>query len=230
MGIRSRRTAAFCSAACLTIGLIGLARTTPAHAADLREFVHETQQSTMESGQLSLVWWIPPEYWEVSLDGRSEVPPKTAADIRAAFRDYQVFALVRAKAGVQGLTALQSKEELVKNARFEVGGKAIPPVAPEKLPTGVQTMLGALKPMLGGMLGQLGQSMELVVYPGIQDKQKLVDPMKPGSFQFILYDQTYRWRTPLGSLLPKKVDPKTGEEFPGNYEYNPYTGQKIGAK
>ena len=136
----------------------------------------------------------------------------------------------RAKAGVQGLTALQSKEELVKNARFEVGGKAIPPVAPEKLPTGVQTMLGALKPMLGGMLGQLGQSMELVVYPGIQDKQKLVDPMKPGSFQFILYDQTYRWRTPLGSLLPKKVDPKTGEEFPGNYEYNPYTGQKIGAK
>jgi hypothetical protein len=45
-----------------------------------------------------------------------------------------------------------------------------------------------------------------------------------------LYDQTYRWRTPLGSLLPVKVDAKTGEEFPGNYSFNPYTGEKLSVR
>ena len=51
-----------------------------------------------------------------------------------------------------------------------------------------------------------------------------------GTLQVSLYDQVYRWRTPLGSLLPAKVDAKTGEEFPGNYSFNPYTGEKLSAR
>ena len=80
------------------------------------------------------------------------------------------------------------------------------------------------------MLGQLGQNMELVVYPAMAGEQRLNDPLKPGTFRFTVYDKTFRWRTPLASLLPKKVDPKSKEEFPGNYEYNPYTGGKLRVK
>jgi hypothetical protein len=69
--------------------------------------------------------------------------------------------------------------------------------------------------------------MELIVYPAVVDGQRLNDPLKPGAFQFAVYDQTFRWRTPLASLLPKKIDPKSKEEFPGNYLYNPYTGDKL---
>ena len=39
------------------------------------------------------------------------------------------------------------------------------PSMPDKVPPGVQAVLGAMRPMLAGMLGQLGQSIELVVYP-----------------------------------------------------------------
>ena len=35
------------------------------------------------------------------------------------------------------------------------------------------------------------------------------------------------WWIPLGSLLPPKYDSETGEKFPGNYNYNPFTGIRL---
>jgi hypothetical protein len=210
--------------------IIGVALAGPAAAADLREFVQETQQSVTASQQLTLAWWIPPEFWEVSLAANPSVPPATVTAVRDSFHDYQVFAVVRANMGIQGLTGAASKADLLANSRFQIGDKAIPPIDPTQLPIGVQTMLGAMRPLLSGMLGQLGQSMELIVYPAVVDGQRLNDPLKPGAFQYSVYDQTFNWRMPLASLLPKKVDPKSHEEFPGNYQYNPYTGAKLSVK
>ncbi len=199
-------------------------------ATDMSEFIHDTQRTLNQGNQVTLVWWIPPEFWDVSMATSPNVSAQTAQEIRSAFRDYQVFAVVRATAGLQGLTDLQSKADLVSNARLEVGGKPIAAVAPEQVPAGMQAMLGALKPMLSNMLGQFGKSMELIVYPGVADDKKLIDSLKPGTFEFSLYDQTFHWRTPLASLLPKKIDRKTKEEFPGNFDYNPYSGDKLSAQ
>jgi hypothetical protein len=199
-------------------------------ATDIREFIQETQQSSNESQQLTLVWWIPEEFWDLSLAGNANVPAAAADQIRTAFRDYQVFALLRARTGIAGLSEVSTRADLLNNARLEIGGKTIAALDPDKVPPGVQTMLGAMRPMLANMLGQLGQSMELVVYPAMANEHRMNDPLKPGTFQFTLYDQTFHWRTPLASLLPKKIDPKSKEEFPGNYEYNPYTGGKLSVK
>jgi hypothetical protein len=227
MNIAIRPTGVLRFAACLILGA-GLASRVA--ATDIREFIQETQQSSNESQQLTLVWWIPQEFWDVSLAGNANVPAATAAEIRNVFHDYQVFALLRAKTGIAGLSGVSSRADLLNNARFDIAGKAITPLDGDKIPPGVQTMLGAMRPMLANMLGQLGQSMELVVYPAMADEHRLNDPLKSGTFQFTLYDQTFHWRLPLASLLPKRIDPKSKEEFPGNYEYNPYTGTKLSAK
>jgi hypothetical protein len=58
----------------------------------------------------------------------------------------------------------------------------------------------------------------------------VIDAMQAGTMQVKLFDQSFKWRTPLGSLLPLRVDAKTGEEFPGNYGFNPYTGEKLTTK
>ena len=133
------------------------------------------------------------------------------------------------RAGLSGRRSSVS-QNLVSNARLEIAGKQIAAVAPDQVPAGMQAMLGALKPMLSNLLGQFGKSMELIIYPGVAENKKLIDSLKPGTFEFSLYDQTFHWRTPLASLLPKKIDRRTKEEFPGNYEYNPYTGDKLSAQ
>jgi hypothetical protein len=211
-------------AACLLVGtaLVGSVR-----AADVRGFIAETQQSSTVGQQLTMAWWIPAEFWDVSLAGNPNVTPDTAAQVHAAFQDYQVFALLRANTGLQGLSDVASKADLLSNGRLEVDGKVIAPIDPDKVPAAVQTILGAMKPLLAGMLGQMGQSIELIVYPATSDGHRITDPMKPGSFQYTLFEQTFHWRLPLASLLPKKIDRKSKEEFPGNYDYNPYTGDKL---
>lgn len=40
-------------------------------------------------------------------------------------------------------------------------------------------------------------------------------------------DQALRYHLPLGSVLPAVVDPRTGDSFPGNYHFNPFTGEKL---
>ena len=37
----------------------------------------------------------------------------------------------------------------------------------------------------------------------------------------------FRYHLPLGSILPAVVDAHSGESFPGNYHFNPFTGDKL---
>jgi len=92
--------------------IMGLPLVGRAGAADMREFIHETQQSATVSQELTLAWWIPQEFWDLSLAENPNVPAQTAADIRAVFHDYQVFALIRASVGIQGLTGAPTRADL----------------------------------------------------------------------------------------------------------------------
>ena len=40
-------------------------------------------------------------------------------------------------------------------------------------------------------------------------------------------EKVFRYRLPLGSVLPPRFDPNTEETFPGNYNYSPFTGAKL---
>jgi hypothetical protein len=201
-----------------------------ARATDMQQLVQETQKMSHESEHLTLVWWIPQEFWETSLNSNPNVSPEARKQMLSALEDFQIVALFRAKAGINGLTEVPAKEDMLANARFDLNGKAIEPLDVAKISVGAQTLVATLKPLLSGMLGQLGQGMQLVVYPSKLDGKRLIDPNKPGGFQYTLYDQNFRWRLPLASLLPKKLDPATKEEFPGNFDYNPYTGGKLVSK
>jgi hypothetical protein len=200
-----------------------------ARATDLQQLTRETQRMSQASQQLTLVWWMPQVWWEANLSNNSMMSPEGRAQMLLALDDYTIFVIARAKVTMATLDA-RSKSEMLSNARLEIGDKTIDPLAPENLTPAAQVILVSLKPVLAGMMGKLGQSVEMVIYPGRQGDQKLIDPLRPGSFKYTLYDQTFTWRLPLVSLLPPKVDPKTNEEFPGNYEFNPYTGEPLRVK
>jgi hypothetical protein len=209
--------------------ILALAMTTQARATDLQQLTRETQRMSQASQQLTLVWWMPQVWWEASLSNNVTLSPEGRAQMLAVLDDYMIFAIARAKLTMATLDA-RSKSEMLSNARLEIGDKTIDPIAPENLTPGAQAILVSVKPVLAGMMGKVGQSVEMVIYPSKQGDQKLIDPLKPGSFKYTLYEQTFTWRLPLVSLLPPKVDPKTSEEFPGNYEFNPYTGEPLRAK
>jgi hypothetical protein len=209
--------------------VLAVVMTTYARAMDVQQLIHETQRMSAASQQVTFVWWMPQEFWEASVSNNPALSPGGRAQVLAALDDYMIFVIERAKITMASLDA-RSKSEMLSNARLEIGDKTIDPIAPENLTPTAQAYLVSFKPYLAGMLGKTGQSVEMVIYPSKQGDQRLIDPLKPGSFKYTLYDQTFTWRLPLASLLPPKVDPKTGEEFPGSYEFNPYTGESLRAK
>ena len=209
--------------------VLALMMTTCARAMDVQQLLHETQRISAGPQQMTFVWWMPQEFWEANVSINPNLSPGGRAQVLAALDDYMIFVIARTKVTMTTLDA-RSKSEMLSNARLEIGVKTIDPIAPENLTPTAQAYLVAFKPYLAGILGKVGQSVEMVVYPSKEGDQRLIDPLKPGSFKYTLYDQTFTWRLPLASLLPAKVDPKTGEEFPGSYEFNPYTGESLRTK
>jgi hypothetical protein len=197
-------------------------------AQSVQDLVRETQVSTTTDGQITMIWWMPNQFWDLSLKGNPAVPAAAREQLLATLSDYMLVAVLRANAGASGLGDVRPKDELLKNLRVEVNGKRIEPMPPDQVAPAAQIMLSQLKPVMASVIGQVGQSMEFVVYPSKVDG-KPIDVAAAGSVQISLYDQQLKVRLPLGSLLPPKKDAKTGESFPGNYEFNPYTGAKLPA-
>ena len=214
--------------ATLLLGCLALAGT--AAAANMQELVHETQRMNTDDGQITMVWWLPVQFWEESMKASAAIPDAARRQVVDAMSDYTILVLLRAKAGAGGISDAEPKEELVKKLKVTVNGNELQPLPTDQIAPATTLMLAQMKPAIAANLGPLGQAMQFVVYPGKADGKPLLDATQPGDLSVMFYGKDYHWHLPLGSLLPKKVDKKTGEEFPGNYLYNPYTGEKLGGK
>jgi hypothetical protein len=210
----------------ISLALMLLSPISPVQAG-VAEILRDTQRTTQANGDITMVMWMPQQFWEESMKGNPALTAEGRAQVLAPLADYALFGVMRAKVGAGGLTDIQPKAELIKNLKLELNGKVVQPVAPESIAPGAQMLLSTLKPAMAAMGGAAMQGMEFVVFPAKADGKPHIDAMQAGTLQVTLYDQTYRWRTPLGSLLPVKIDAKTGEEFPGNYSFNPFTGDKL---
>lgn len=210
------------------LGILALAA--GSHAANVEEVVRDTQRNSIEGDTFSLVWWIPEQFWDESLKSNPGVPQAMRTQITSVMGEYNIVALLRASTAGGGVSDVKPREELLQNTRVEIGGKAVEPLSAEQISPAASTLLSQLKPMLAGTMGQMGQGMEFVVYPGKADGKLLIDAAQPGALAITFYGKKHQWRLPLGSLLPPKVDRKTGEDFPGNYQFNPYTGDKLDVK
>ena len=212
--------------ATLLFGCLALAGS--AAAANMQELVHETQRMSTEDGQITMVWWMPTQFWEESLKASPVINDAARQQVIGAMSDYTILVLLRASTGVGGISDAQSKDELLKNVQVTVNGQQLQPLPTDQIAPATTVLLAQMKPAIAATTGQVGQGMQFVVFPGKADGKPLLDATQPGDLSVKFYGKDYHWHLPLGSLLPKKVDPNTGEEFPGNYQYNPYTGKKLG--
>lgn len=204
------------------LALPGLVR-----AAGVEDIVRDTQRLVPENGHISMVWWMPLEFWDGSLASNPDLPEAARTELVGAMAPYTVVALLRADTTAAGFGNVQGKEELLKNTRFTINGKTLQALPADKISQPATLIIAQLKPVLAQAAGQLGEAMEFLVFPSGEGDTLLVDAAKPGNLTINFYGKDYKWRLPLGSVLPPKIDKATGEEFPGSYEYNPYTGRKI---
>lgn len=213
------------------IAVAGIISATHAQEIDSIKLTQETQQLRQNKSQMDLVWWIPNEFWEASFKANPVITPEQQKEFIEVVDNYTIFCVLEGTIGTFGGITGTPKDELQSKMSLVVSGTILIPLDSSELSPDAQNFLQMMKPMFAGMLGQMGQSMEFVVFKGKgEDGLKYLNPKSDGSFTLNLGKKEFKWRLPLASLLPPKFDTDTKEEFPGNYIYNPFTGKKLSTK
>jgi len=196
---------------------------------DINTLIQETQKRSDKPGEMTFIWWIPEEYWKASF---AQNPNMTAAQIEdfvKVFRPYTVIAAVDGTMGTYGSVTYKTEAEIRSTIKLVDGqGNAYVPLNEEEISADTKSFLAAMKPMLANALGPIGQNMYFFIFPA-QDKsgQGITDAKKEGAFLVKLGDREFRWKLPLGSLLPPKICPTCKEKINGSYKYCPWDGTKL---
>jgi len=196
---------------------------------DLDQFITETQQSSSAADEMRIVWWIPVEFWDITFQNDPATTKEQADQIVDVLKPYTIFAVVDGEIGPFGGVTYKSVES-IKNGITLIDNENITykSLDTENLNADVQNLISAFKPILGNMMGQLGENMHFFVFTDEKNKKERVsDPWAKGFVRFQLYEAEYKWRTPVGSLLPLKVCPEDGEKLKGSWDYCPWHGEKL---
>jgi hypothetical protein len=150
---------------------------------------------------------MPQQFWEEAMKGNPALTDEGRAQVLAPLADYALFGVMRAKVAARE-SRHPAQGRAAEEPEAEVNGKAVEPLAPESIAPGADAAVDTQARDDGHGGGAAGHGVRGV--PAKADGKLLIDALQTGSVQVSLYDQTCRFRTPLGSLLPVKVDAKTG--------------------
>jgi len=207
---------------------------TPAQAThvvvdDLRE---ETQKSLPDSDRMTLVWWIPEEFWQATLADDPTTSKAQVEEFLKTVRPYVMFAVVDGKMGAFGGITYKPEEVIRSTIQVvDMQGTTHRPLPENKIDPDTRNLLAVMKPVLSNMMGKMGENMHFVVFSARDAAgRRLADPTKEGTFSLKLGSDVYKWRLPLGSLLPPKVCPVDGEVMNGAWKFCHWHGDKLVTK
>jgi len=196
---------------------------TPKPAIDVNRLTDELQKQSPGQDDISMVWWIPEEYWRVSLQANAELTQAQIDELVSLLSAYTIIVVVEGK--IKNGVATYRSEADVRAALALRGtdGRNYTPLAPDRLGEGAKALADSMRPVFADLLGPLGKNMHIAFFPGKNATGRPVaSASEPGSFSITLRGQEYRWRLPLASLVPGKTCPSCKEQFSGGYRFCPY--------
>lgn len=199
---------------------------------NLQDLNHETQKLAQGSRKMTFIWWIPKQYWLESLKKNPRVTKKIIKEFLNTVRPYTIVAVVDGWVGGFGGVTYKNKRTvrdslMIKDAK----GNTYTPISDSLVGPNMKNFLQMVKPVIANLLGPMGKNMNFFLFPSKGKNGKpIADATSKDDFSVLLDGKNYEYHLPLESLLPPKYDPKTNEKFPGNYNYNPYTGHKLVSK
>lgn len=199
---------------------------------DLPALIQDTQKMAQEPDDMTMVWWMPKEFWRACFSQDSSMSKKDTDEMLATIEPYTMIAVLDGKMGSFGGITYKSEATVRSTTCIkDSNGRRYSALSADKVDADTKNLVQMLKPMLASMIGDMGRNMHFILFPAKgKGGVAIADATKEGSFTVVVGDKEFDYRLPLGSVLPAKHDPKTGESFPGNYHYNPFTGNKLSEK
>ena len=188
----------------------------------------EAVQRHQDDKHMAMAMWFAPQFFEMSAAGKSN--PAAVRMMTAKLEGYAIFGIldVQLDSGMGGVVP-GDRARMRASAVLKFGDHApLTPVREEDQPDEVRAMLRLMKPLISGMLGQVGDAMEFVVFNDADEQGKSQMNVHAHTSAALDFDNdSFSWNLPAISSLPSRVDPTTGDTFPGDFDYSPFTGRKL---
>lgn len=196
---------------------------------DINFLLQETQQLEQLPDEMTLIWWIPEDFWRINFEQNPNVTEAQTEEFLKVVRAYVVVAVINGDVGsIGGVT--YKPESTIRNTIKLIDGQknSYRPLSTEAVDADMQNFLLMMKPLIGNMLGPMGQNMHFFLFPPRnKEGQHIADPRKEGVFSVRLDKKEFRWRLPLGSLMEPKICPVDGEKLSGAWKFCPWHGVEL---
>jgi len=213
--------------------LLLLGSTTTALAAQrkvsLKALIHETQHISEKHDEMTLVWWIPTDFWRIAVAKNPTVTQTQIDQIVSVMSPYTVIVVVDGKLGPFGGVTYRPEADIRATVQIrDRKGATYRPLSQARISPDAGNLLVALKPVLKGIAGPLGQNMVFCLFPATDKRgQPIAAPRKEGTLTVLLGNREFRWRLPLSSLIPPKICAKCKAEVSGAFKFCPWCGTKL---
>jgi hypothetical protein len=196
---------------------------------DFNALITETQKMLQSPDKMTLVWWIPEDYWRISFEQDPSITAAQAEEIIGVLNNYTIVLVVDGKIGIMGGVTYKSEPDTRAEIRFKDSeGVRYSPLGEDKIDADTKNFLSMLKPIFANMLGPMGENMNFFLFPSEnKEGKKTAEAKAEGTFSIELGENDFRWRLPLGSLLPSKECPTCKEILSGAFKFCPFDGAKL---
>jgi len=198
-------------------------------AVDVAAIMQECQKLARSNNQTTVIMWLPTEYWRASLDDFG-VPASERDKFTAMVDNYMVLIAVKFDVDLRNGLNFVEQEKLSASITIEdAAGARYQAVDQAKVDAKMRMVLAESRPVLAKAMGPLGDQMVILAFPAVTaNGKRIAEPTKEGAFFVNVGDDArFRYRLPLGSLLPPQYDVESGEQFPGNYRFSPFSGKPL---
>ena len=209
--------------------------------------VEETQiMPNCSDDELAMVWWIPQEFWIVSMEQDPSIPRSAKEEMLALFKDIAILCVVQSELTDMGSTYPYSKAKVLRGMTVnytDSNGKSRRLVPKEQIDEDLDYLLNTVvSGIMEGIVGNFGKNMHYYVFDNrstsssVFDNQSSsssvkVDPFKEGMLNVNLTGEgggrlKADIQMPLDCLFVPRICPN-GKEAHISWSYCPWTGKKL---
>ncbi len=199
-------------------------------SVDMDRLIQDLQKGSSDPNEMTLVWWIPEEFWAVSFAQDPSISADQAEEFMKIVRPYTLVVVVDGRMGAMAGVTYRTEGDIRGSTRIkDRDGNSYRPLSDDNISADCQNFLLMMKPIFANMLGPMGENMHFILFPAQDDRgRKLADAQQEGAFAISLgAGRDFNWKLPVGSLLQAKICPTCGDKLSGAYRFCPWDGARL---
>ncbi|MDE2138523.1 MAG: hypothetical protein KGJ68_13915, partial [Gammaproteobacteria bacterium] len=132
---------------------------------DSTALVKDLEMMNHSEDRLTIVMWLPTEFWRASLENGGKIAPKEIDRFVKELDPYVVVAVADGTSGIAGSVTFADPDVLKGAVTIEdARGNLLSALPESDVSPGVRNLTQMMRPMFGNMLGSLGSHLALLVF------------------------------------------------------------------